>query len=206
MEKIEYLYYLGYLVGAYFVTVILFDLLMRGFAPFVSSRPWVVFKILREINIKPKSNIISLGCGKSGLLHSIELNYQDIGKLTGVEYSFFPYLISKLQSIIRFNSKIKVEHATSLYRVDVRDADLIYCYLDVELVRDLGKKFKFDCRPGTQIISNGYLIPGLEAKKVMEVSADESKGRMAYLSRDRSLFKASRKKSKKENKIFFYEI
>ena len=40
---------------SYFITIIIFDLLLRGFAPFLPSRPWVVEKLLGEIDIKKKN-------------------------------------------------------------------------------------------------------------------------------------------------------
>ena len=43
------------IVVVYLFTIFLFDLLLRGFVPFITSRPWVVEQILNELEI-PQSN------------------------------------------------------------------------------------------------------------------------------------------------------
>ncbi len=196
-------YYIGALVVAiYFVTIFIFSVLLRGFAPFISSRPWVIKQILDEIELKPNSIIYSFGSGKSGFLYAIGKKYPD-ATLIGVEWLILPFISSKIQVFLR-RAKIKVLFKRNLREVDIKKADLIYCYLDVDILKDLAKKFKFECRPGTKIVSNGFVVPGLEPTKVLELT--EKKGRFAFLLKNRRLWLPKRKRSKKENKIYFYEI
>jgi hypothetical protein len=91
-----------------------------------------------------------------------------------------------------------------VYRVDVKDFDLIYCHLNPDELRDLGSKFKFECRPGTIIISTGFNIPYLNPSKV--VPLEDRKGRLDFLSKNQKLFQSKAKKYKKEKKAYFYEI
>ncbi len=197
-------YYIGTLaVTIYFVTIFIFSVLLRGFAPFISSRPWVIGQILNEIELRPNSTIYSFGSGKSGFLYAIGRKYPD-ATLIGVEWLILPFVSSRIQVFLR-RAKIKVLFKRNLREVDVKKADLIYCYLDVDLLKDLAKKFKFECRPGTKIVSNGFLVPGLEPTKVLELT-ENKKERFAFLLRNRMLWLPKRKRSKKENKIYFYEI
>ncbi len=196
-------YYIGVLVVAiYFVTIFIFSVLLRGFAPFISSRPWVIKQILDEIELKSNSIIYSFGSGKSGFLYAIGKKYPD-SILIGVEWLILPFISSKIQVFLR-KEKIKVLFKRNLREVDIKRANLIYCYLDVDILKDLAKKFKFECRSGTKIISNGFVIPGLEPIKVLELT--EKKGRFGFLLKNRRLWLPKRKRSKKENKVYFYEI
>ncbi|MCK5416619.1 hypothetical protein KAI92_04285 [Candidatus Parcubacteria bacterium] len=183
----------------------LFNFLLRGFAPFVPSRPWVVKQLIGEIeklSFKKDFNSVSIGSGRSGLSRAIEKRYPD-ARIVGVEDTFISWLISWLQVFFQ-RSDIIVKWSDNLTRVNVKDKDLVYLKLDVERIRDIDKKLKFECKTGTIVISNGFLVPNFVAKKIVKL--DDKKERFAWLGRNRSLFASKRKKYKKENKVYFYEI
>lgn len=199
----DYLIY-GLIFGPifYFITIVIFDLLLRGFAPFLPSRPWVVEKLLSEIDIKKKNpKFIAFSTGRSGFFHALGKKYPD-AELLAVEPSIFPYIISKVQAFIR-RTRIKVIHQ-KIHRVDVKDADLIYSHLDPDGIRQVDSKFKFECKPGALVISTGFNMPVLKAKK--EVSLEDRKGKFDFLSKNQKLFQRSSKRFKKEKKAYFYEI
>jgi hypothetical protein len=191
-----------FLAIGYFLTKIIFDILLRGFAPLIPSRPWVVQELLAELEL-PKENAVCLAfsTGRSGFFYALEKKYPGI-KLLANEHAKFPYLVSKLQTIIR-PTKIKIIHER-IHRVNVKEADFIYCHLDPEDLRGMGKKFKFECRPDTIIISTGFNIPDLEPFKI--VPLEDRKGKYDWLSRNQKLFQLKSKKYKKENKAFFYRV
>lgn len=187
---------------SYFITIFIFDLLLRGFVPFITARPWVVEQVMSNINI-PQSNpvLIAFSTGRSGVFRALEKKYPT-ASLLGVEPSFFPYLVSKIQTLIR-PTRIKIVHQ-AVHRVKIKDADFIYCHLYPDDLRDLGAKFKFECKPGTQIVSTGFNIPYLNPKKVIDLP--DRKGRLDWLSRNQKLFQSKQKKYKKEKKAYLYEI
>jgi hypothetical protein len=76
--------------------------------------------------------------------------------------------------------------------------------LDPDQIRGLGKKLKFECKPGTLIISTGFNIPYLTPSKIIDLP--DRKGRYDFLTRNQNLFQSNRKKFKKEKKAYFYEI
>ncbi len=197
-----YYYFGGFLIASYFVVIFIFSVLLRGFAPFISSRPWVIKQIVDEIDLKPGAKAYSLGSGKSGFLYAIGKKYPQTN-LIGVEFLLLPFLSSKIQVFLR-RSKIMVIFKRELREMNIKDADLIYCYLDVDVLKDLSKKFKFECKPETQIISNGFVVPGLKLVKTIELT--EKKGRFSFLLKNRKIWTPKRKRSKKENKVYFYEI
>jgi hypothetical protein len=192
-----------FLVAGYFLVIFIFDLLLRGFSPFFSSRPWVVEQILRELTLPPgEPVIIALSSGRSGFLRALEIRYQKRGTLIGVEVKLFPYVVAKVQSWLR-RSRIKVLRQP-IYRVNVKEAELIYCHLYPPDMEGLGKKLKFECRPGAMVVSTGFNIPGLQPKKV--IGLPDRIGRFDFLSRNQNLFSRKNKRYKKEKRAYFYEI
>jgi len=143
-----------------------FNILFRGFAPFISSRPEVIQKILSELKIKEEAIVYELGCGKAGFLRAMEEKYPRT-KLIGIEYNLLPYLIAQIQ-INLHKSKIKIWRK-NLFRVNLAKADLIYCYLNQKMMKKLEIKFKEECQSGTKVISYAFTLPTLTPEKVIEL-------------------------------------
>lgn len=207
MTLINFIYLLIFLAVLYYAVILIFDFILRGFVPFITSRPWVVEQLNKhleklKINNYPNFKAISLGSGRSGFFASLEKKYPN-AVFEGYEKGILLYVLSKIQAIVRM-TKIKVKRNSHFHRIDVRNADLIYCYVSSsKALRELGDKFKFECRPGTIIFSNGFVIPFLEAKETIELS--EANGRYSFLSKNRFLLKKN-KRANKENRVYLYII
>jgi len=202
MTKWQVLYYSAiFYTVLFFVGKQVFDFLLKGFAPFISSRPWVINQLLgelRKMGFKGDFQAISIGSGRSGLIYAIEKNFPNV-ECIGVDDVFWPAFISKIQVFLH-RSKIRVKHQ-ELRRIDVSKADLIYCKLDLIKLREFEKKFKFECKPRTVILSNGFVIPNMPITR--EIDLETRKGRFAFFSGD---MKSKAKKHKEANKVFVYVI
>ncbi len=192
-----------FVVASYFILIFIFDLLLRGFSPFIPSRPWVVEQLMPFVKLNPNRpmKVIAFSSGRSGFFISVAQKYPK-AELIGYEHSWFPYLVAKTQAIIK-RSRIKIRHA-DVHRVDVGSADFIYCHLDPDTMRGLGKKLKFECKTGTKVISTGFNIPFLDPVAVIDLP--DKKGRLNFLSKNQNLFQSKNKKFKKEKKAYLYEI
>jgi len=190
-------------IPGYFVLIFFFDLLFRGFHPFISSRPWVVEQLIPEIKLRESKaiKILAFSSGRSGFFYSLKKKYPK-AELIGYEHSLFPFLVAKIQRFIRL-VKIKVKKS-AIHRIDVSNVDFIYCHLNPDEMRGLGKKFKFECRQGTKIVSTGFNIPFLDPIKIVDLP--DKRGRFNFLSKNQKLFQSKRRKFKKEQKAYFYEI
>jgi hypothetical protein len=190
-------------VVGYFLLIFLFDLLLRGFHPFIASRPWVVDQLMPEVKLSQKRPMkaLAFSSGRSGFFYSLRQKYPNI-ELIGYERNYFPYLVSLVQKLIR-RSKISIRKS-EVHRVDVSDVDFIYCHLTPDDMRGLGKKLKFECKPGAQVISTGFVIPYLNPIKVVELP--DKPGRLNFLSKNQNLFQSKRKKFRKEKRAYIYEI
>ena len=147
-----------------------FNIVFRGFAPFISTSPKVIGKIIENMDFSGQGKVYELGCGKAGFLRAMELEYPSV-ELIGVEYSFWPWLIAKIQISLN-KSKIKIKRK-NLLKVNLADADLIYCYLSPRLMKDLKKKFGQECKKGTKIISHAFTLPDSEPDKIVELEHGE---------------------------------
>lgn len=194
-----------FIAFVYVFTKQVFNFLFRGFAPFVVSRPWVVEQIMSEIrkfDLKEDSIFYSIGSGRSGLFYALEQEFPK-SRLIGVEDSVWTTFLSWIQLKLR-KSKIEVLNQKESRRIDFSKADLIYLKLDVNRLRDIDSKLKFECKPGAMVVSNGFNVRILNPKKIVQL--DDRKGKFSFLSANRELFVSRSKKSKKENNIYIYEI
>lgn len=153
-----------------FFAVQFFNILFRGYAPFVSSNPEVIRQILEEINLSENDKVYELGCGKAGFLHALSEKYPKV-EVIGVENSPLPYLIAKIQKAFK-RDKIKIKFK-NLFKTNITDADLVYCYLNIKTMKRLKEKFEKECKPGAKIVSYTFEIPGFKPEKVIEAGSNK---------------------------------
>ena len=150
-----------------------FQIALGGYAPIISTKNKVIKRIMKEISPKDGCAVYELGCGNAGFLKAMENKFPNIKKLTGIEYFFLPYLIGKIQTSLR-KSKIKIIKKNCL-RLNMGEADIIYCFLSKPMMAKLKEKFKKECKAGTQIISYQFRLPDLKPKKIVDLKNNEKK-------------------------------
>jgi len=161
-----YLILLALIIYSIFFVTQFYNIIFKGYAPFISTDKTTLNKIISEIKIKEPSIIYELGCGRADFLRSIEKRFAQT-KLIGVENLFTLCLINSLKLKLQ-GSKIKLLNS-DLMAIDLSEADLIYCYLNNVTMANLGEKLKQECRVGTQIISRSFSIPQFEPSKVLVI-------------------------------------
>ena len=149
----------------FFVTQF-YNVFFKGYAPFISTDKETINKILDEVQIGKESVIYELGCGRARFLHIVEKKFPE-SKCIGIENLFSLYLISKIKLKLQ-SSRIELLK-DNFFKIDLKDADLIYCYLNNATMEKLGEKFKQECKPGTQIISRSFRVPQFNQEKVIVI-------------------------------------
>jgi hypothetical protein len=160
-----------YLIGLNLVALYIFLKIARvylfhGFAPFINIRKSQAQAIISELSKEKLVSdplIFSLGSGSAGFL-AVAANNLPAAKLQGFQSRIGLYLIEKIQLLTRF-SKIALKFTRRIYQVRLNEADLIYCDLSIDDLAQLPRKFKYECRPGTIVLSIGNPIPNLEEKR-----------------------------------------
>lgn len=151
-----------------------YNILFRGYAPFVSTNTEAFKKIINEVEISNDFTIYELGCGRARFLRIVEEMFcQNVFEkhfrldLIGVENLSSIYLLTKFGRKFQ-GSAIKLING-DFFSLDLKNADLIYCYLNNETMKNLGEKFIRECKKGTQIISRRFPIPQFIPEKVIEI-------------------------------------
>ena len=152
-----------------FFLVQAYNMIFRGNAPFLATKSVALKRLLAELKIKKDAKVYELGAGRAGFLRMLKKEYPEL-ELIGVEYSFFPWLIGRLQSAVGKGS-IKFIRANIL-KVDLKDADVIYCYLNVSTMNKLEEKFGHELRAGAQVVSYQFPLPSKEAEKVIDLGEE----------------------------------
>lgn len=148
-----------------FAVIQFYDVVFKGLAPFISTSFRTILVIIKELNLTGKEKVYELGSGRAGFLRAVEEKFGNT-ELIGVEKSPWPCLLSKFQiAIVR--SRIKVI-CKNFFKINLKDADVIYCFLNVKMMVALEKKIKEECRPGTLIISYCFSMKGMEPEKILK--------------------------------------
>lgn len=159
-----------FLVFFVFFIVQFFNIFFRGYAPFIATRRRVIKNIISELDLPPKAVVIELGSGRAGFLRALRKKYQE-ATLIGIEYSFMPLLISRIQN--SFANARLILRKQNIFKVDISQADMIYCYLNDTTMEALEKKFQNECKPGALVVSYQFHLPNMKPMKEIK----ENKGR-----------------------------
>ena len=154
-----------------------FNIIFRGYAPFISTQSKVINKIFSEFTLTKdfSGSVYELGCGKAGFLKTFH-DYYPQAKLIGIEYSLLPFFITKIQQSLNPKTKINIIRK-NMFKVDLKEADVIYCFLDIYMMEKLEQKFKTECKPGTLIISYCFSMPTL---KPFKTATNENRSRIYF--------------------------
>lgn len=142
------------------------NVLGKGYPPFISTDRETVARIIGDLKIKEGATVYELGCGRAGFLRQAEKTWPGV-RLIGVENILSLYGLVKLELLGR-RSRIKLLRK-DFFSLDLKDADLIYCYLNNMVMAKLGQKFRQECRSGTQIISRSFPIPEWAPEKTLRL-------------------------------------
>jgi cyclopropane fatty-acyl-phospholipid synthase-like methyltransferase len=126
--------------------------------PYVPSRKKIVNHIIKLANLKNGEKIYDLGCGDGRFL--FEAERQAKIEATGFEAAPIPYLLAHFKKWIS-GSRVQIL-MRNFFHADLKDADVIFCYLGPETMTALAEKFKKECRRGTRIYSHTFSISSMK--------------------------------------------
>lgn len=157
------------LIDLFLILFLLFSILLLisglihlGYGvPYVPTPQSTVDKMVKLADLKKGDKVFDLGCGDGRLIFTAE----KITKTPGTGYELAPiiYIIAQIKRFTK-NSKADIR-MESLFKSDLSQADVLFCYLMPHMLKKLTKKILKECRPGTKIISHGFKIEGLIPKK-----------------------------------------
>lgn len=160
-------------IGVLFILIILlsalcwqmFGILFRQQAPYIMTGSRVIRQALQELSLGQRPVIYELGCGDAPFLRAAARIYPQASCI-GVDRHLWPYGLAKITTL--FNRRIKIVKK-DIFKVDLREADLIYCYLNMATMAKLEDKFLRECKADIQIISYNFPLPNIEPYKVLRI-------------------------------------
>ena len=130
-------------------------------APYVSSDPEVVRRMLEIANVGADDLVYDLGCGDARILVASVKDFK-AGGAVGYEIKDDVYATA-LSAIEKLNlqDRIKVVHE-DLFNADISKATVITLYLTHSANERLRGKLEKEARSGTRIVSHDFKVPEWE--------------------------------------------
>lgn len=140
-----------FLAGHIFFLILIFYLVLTFLtgAPFVPSTTRSSKAMVELAHLKAGMTIYDLGSGDGRILR--EAAKRGV-KAVGIEINPFLVLWSRLQGL-----SVKWQ---SLWKADIRHADVVFIYLLPMHMKKLEAKLKGELHPGALIVSNSFVFPG----------------------------------------------
>jgi SAM-dependent methyltransferase len=132
-------------------------------APYVPMRRRELKRLLSLAKISAGDRVVDLGSGDGKLvLAAAEAGAQAIG----VERQ--PLLVwgSRVRAHLRGLDGRATFVRGNLFAYDLREADIVCCYLMPKAMARLQEKFERELKPGARVLSNAFSIPGWEPATV----------------------------------------
>ncbi len=141
-------------------------LLIPGFYAALTSGPFVPSSrkrhrtMLKLADFQPDDTVYDLGCGDGRLVFRAS---KLVKKAIGYELSIPLYLFGKIRQL--FNSKNTSIRYGNIWKQDYKDADVIFCYLLPNAMKQFYKEIWPKLKPGTRVISNAFPIHEIKPVK-----------------------------------------
>lgn len=163
------------LVIIIFILVVLAVLVLYGSmirslfwdAPFVPSPRVVARAMMGLAQVQPGELVVDLGSGHGEILFSAA---RSRARAYGYELSWVLGAITKLRQLwnVRGGS-IKVIRG-DLFAADLRDADVVTCYIFPKAMERLRAKFEAELKPAARVVSETFPIHGWTPAQVIHVA------------------------------------
>ena len=131
---------------------------LRG-APWAPTPMRVVHKMLTMAKVGPDDVVYDLGCGDGRLIVAAAQRYG--ARAVGVEIHPLRVLWCRaLIAVLGLRGRVRVIRG-DFFRQDLRDADVVICYLLQRTNNKLEAKFRRELAPATRVVSRRFSFPGL---------------------------------------------
>jgi SAM-dependent methyltransferase len=141
-------------------------------APFVPTEMRQVRRMLKAAELKKGQVVYDLGSGDGRLVHTAAREYGARG--IGYEFSPFVWLWAKFLSLF-WRSKAELRFG-NFWKADLRNADVIVCYLLPHSMERMKKDLLPQLKPGTLIVSHAFHIHGVKPWKEIPRIREERLG------------------------------
>lgn len=108
---------------------------------------------------------VDLGCGPAGTLLALARRFPQ-AQFVGVETAPLSFAIAWLRALPQANCQIRYQ---SLWRVELADFDVAYCFLSPAPMAALWRKASAEMAAGSWLVSNTFAVPDVAPQQLIEM-------------------------------------
>lgn len=163
-------------LGAFLLLILVYGKTYQTQVPLYLSSRTAVKAVASLLPAQRSFSFIDLGSGCGGLLQQLKKMRPD-GDYHGIEAAPLPFLLSKCRSI--FGAAGWHTSWGDFWSLDLANYDVVYAYLSPVPMAALWYKVRKEMRPGSILISNSFVIPGVAP--ALSFKLDDFGGSTLYL-------------------------
>lgn len=112
---------------------------------------------------KRAKTFYDLGCGRGHVLIAVKRAFPELSVI-GIERNIFQFFFGKIRAFLR-GQKVIFKRA-DIFKLNLKEADIIYVYLDFNLLSKLERKIKREVKTGAMVITNTVFFPSWQPKEI----------------------------------------
>lgn len=145
----------------YVLSVVVVLPFTRG-ALYVSTSQRRIAAFLDAVPLQPGQVVIDLGCGDGRVLRRVCRRYG--ARAIGYEMNPMAYVKARLFCLGTDGVNVRLRN---FWKADLSTADVIFCYLFPDVMRELSGKLRRELKPGTTVVSCNFKLPQWLPAKVL---------------------------------------
>ena len=131
-------------------------------ALYVSTSRSRISAFLNAVPMQAGQLLVDLGCGDGRVLRGARKRYG----VRAVGYELNPLAYVKAQLLCLGMKGITINRC-NFWKADLSNADIIFCYLFPDIMRDLSTKLMSELKPGTIVVSCNFVLPGFDPDLIL---------------------------------------
>jgi len=133
---------------------------------FTSTASVRINTFLDAVPMNDAELLVDLGCGDGRVLRAARKRC-DVETL-GFEVNLLAYCLAR---ILSFGVKGVDLRRRNFWAENLRDADVVFCYLFPDVMTRLAAKLEAELRPGSRVVSCNFPVPGWKSLRVLRPDA-----------------------------------
>ena len=153
-------------LGAFLLLLLVYGKVYRTQVPLYLSSGEAIEAVASLLPKDSGFSFVDLGSGCGGLLQQLNKIRPD-GTYHGIEAAPLPFILSKCRSLFGV-SDWRVSWG-DFWQMDLSQHDVVYAYLSPVPMALLWRKVRKEMRPGSILISNSFVVPGIEPEITLKL-------------------------------------